>query len=54
MSIYLGIDPGANGAAAAVDDDGTVVSVCRFKNETDESIASWVGEWGWLDDDALT
>ncbi len=34
--IYFGVDPGASGAIAAIDDLGTVLDVCRFSKVSSE------------------
>lgn len=41
VPLYLGIDPGADGAIAAVRVDGSLFSVCRLK-ETERDVWQWL------------
>ena len=43
--VFIGIDPGANGAAAALDRHGDVIDVLRFKASTPRDICDCISEW---------
>lgn len=45
--IYIGVDPGANGAAVAITHAGQVEEVLRFKNATEADVACWFGDYDW-------
>lgn len=42
--IYLGIDPGAKGAAVALDDRGLIVGFCPYAKKSPAEIVQWLGE----------
>lgn len=39
MNIYIGIDPGESGGMVALNQDGVVLSQCRFTNHTKQEIS---------------
>ncbi len=42
--IYIGVDPGANGAAVAITHAGAAIDWLRFKGATEADIADWFGD----------
>lgn len=44
MTCYVGLDPGRTGAAAAVDEDGASLTLCRFSLATDADVWAWLRE----------
>lgn len=45
--LYLGVDPGANGAAVLITEAQQVASVLKFKDATEADIAEWFREQAW-------
>jgi crossover junction endodeoxyribonuclease RuvC len=45
LDLFLGIDPGTQGAAAVVNQHGELVDYIRFSKLTELDIAEWVARW---------
>jgi Holliday junction resolvasome RuvABC endonuclease subunit len=45
MEYFIGIDPGANGAAVLLDNQSEIVDVIKFKDATEKDIADALKEW---------
>lgn len=50
--IFIGIDPGANGAAAALNQFGEIFDVIRFKDATPRDICDCIDEWIYPENDS--
>jgi len=45
--LTIGIDPGVNGSAALLEDDGSLIDVIEWNKNTEREIADGFDEWTW-------